>query len=204
VTVRFTLIFGLCCCSDCLTILPTPTLYELSVDKFSYLLNQRKKGSKSKDDKTPQRALDDLQKMVDYCMKPGCRRKCLLAHFGESNRDPRSVCRGNCDFCKDPRAVEKEIEEASASNDFSFQTRRKPEPKAKWDGQWGRPLGDDDSHFPDGDGDWDVDGLDITGNRQFGGYDDDGASRGKPSANAVLSKFEVSVSTCSWPHCGRQ
>ena len=99
--------------------------------------------------------------------------------------------------------MEKEIEEASASNDFSFQTRRKTEPKAKWDGQWGGPLGDDDSHFPDGDGDWDVDGLDITGNRQFGGYDDDDASRGKPSANAVLSKFEVSVSTCSWTHCGR-
>jgi hypothetical protein len=100
--------------------------------------------------------------------------------------------------------VEKEIEEASASNDFSFQTRRKPEPKPKWDGQWGRPLGDDDSHFADRDGDWDVDGLDITGNRQFSGYDDDGASRGKPSANAVLSKFEVSLLTCSWPHCDSQ
>jgi hypothetical protein len=135
-----------------------------------------------------------LQKMVDYCIKPGCRRKRLLAHFGESNIDPRSVCRGKCDFCKDPKAVEKEIEEASASNDFSFHTRRKAEPKS-WDGQWGRPLGDDDSAFADAGGDWDVDGLDITGKRQFGGYDDDGASRGKPSAEAVLSKFEVSVST---------
>lgn len=95
--------------------------------------------------------------------------------------------------------MEKEIEEASASNDFSFHTRRKAEPK--WDGQWGRPLGDDDSHFADADGDWDVDGLHITG--QFGGYDDDGASRGKPSADAVLSKFEVSVFKCSWPHCSR-
>jgi hypothetical protein len=140
--------------------------------------------------------------MVDYCIKPGCRRQRLLAHFGERNRDPKSVCRKNCDFCKDPKTVEKEIEEASASNDFSFQTRIKPKAKPQWDGQWGRPLGDDDSDY-DADGDWDVDGLNITGKRQFGGYDDDGTSRGKPSAAAVLSKFEVSVLTWSWPHCGR-
>jgi hypothetical protein len=161
------------------------------VDTFSYLINQRNKSSKKdpkkENEKSAQRALDDLQKMVDYCMKPGCRRKCLLAHFGERNIDPKSVCRRNCDYCKDPKTVEKEIEGASASNDFSFHTRRKAAPA--WDGQWDRPFGDDDPVFEGVDGDWDVDGLDITGRRQFGGDGDGGALRGKPSADAVLSKF---------------
>jgi hypothetical protein len=31
--------------------------------------------------------------------------------------------------------------------------------------QWGASV--DDDLFADGDGDWDVDGLDITGNEQF-------------------------------------
>lgn len=177
----------------------TSVLYfsKSDADKFAYLVNKQKgKKSKNKNDKSATHALEDLQRMIDYCITPGCRRKCLLQHFGERNVDPKTVCKGKCDFCKDPKGVEEAIEAATAENDFTFHT--KPKPETKWDGQWESPFGDDDPTSGEVDNDWEVDGLDITGARQFG-EENTSNSQHKPSAAAVLSKFEVSVYWCAAP-----
>jgi len=152
-------------------------------------MNKSSKSSKKDNEKTEREALDDLQRMVDYCMIPGCRRKCLLQHFGERNVDPRTMCFDKCDFCLDPKAVEKAIDSATASNDFTYHVQSKAKPS--WDGQWDHPAGENDQATKDTD--WNVDGLDITGVRTFDGEADGATSRGKPSAEAVLSKFEVKI-----------
>ena len=54
-------------------------------------------------------SLVELEGMVNYCIKPMCKRKYVLAHFGE-NTDASFVCRKGCDFCLDPAKVERDIQ----------------------------------------------------------------------------------------------
>ena len=111
------------------------------VSTFEYLVRMNK--SKQKD--ASLHALDALEKMVDYCTKPACRRQYLLRFFGEQNTNPKMVCQKSCDFCRNPDKVTKMIEAASCANDFSFHTTT----EKQWDGQWNAPHGDDDFNDDD-------------------------------------------------------
>lgn len=96
---------------------------------------------KSKKKDASVHTLQALEKMVDYCTKPCCRRHYLLKFFGEADTDPKTVCQRSCDFCRNPEKVTRIIEAASCVNDFSFHTAAAD--KKEWDGQWAAPPGDD-------------------------------------------------------------
>ncbi|CAM9755325.1 unnamed protein product, partial [Ascophyllum nodosum] len=68
------------------------------------------------------RATKAVEAVVAYCESPGCRRKALLAHFGEGTGTTAGgkkksggvkggdVCRGTCDWCGgDREKVEKDL-----------------------------------------------------------------------------------------------
>ena len=61
------------------------------------------------------RALLEIEGMVDYCIKPGCRRQYVLNHFGEKI-DPRIVCQKTCDYCMDPRKIEMAIQASECAS----------------------------------------------------------------------------------------
>jgi hypothetical protein len=162
------------------------------VSTFEYL--SRMKKSKQKDANL--HALDALEKMVDYCTKPGCRRQFLLKFFGEPNTDPSTVCRKSCDYCRNPDKVTKAIEAASCATDFGFHTAA----EKQWDGQWNGPH--DKDLLDDG-----VDkarllksnGLSLMGEDVGGADFESWAFAKKPSsvgfekASDVLAKYEVSA-----------
>lgn len=54
-------------------------------------------------------SLVELEGMVNYCIKPMCKRKYVLGHFGE-NIDSNMTCNKTCDFCLDPAKVERDIQ----------------------------------------------------------------------------------------------
>ncbi|KAL3757044.1 hypothetical protein ACHAWU_002883 [Discostella pseudostelligera] len=54
-------------------------------------------------------SLVELEGMVNYCIKPMCKRKYVLGHFGE-NIDANIVCNKTCDYCMDPAKVERNIQ----------------------------------------------------------------------------------------------
>jgi len=56
-------------------------------------------------------AITKLRAMAAYCETPGCRRRVLLAHFGEAY--PADSC-GACDCCTSPRREADATEEATA------------------------------------------------------------------------------------------
>ena len=168
------------------------------VSMFGYLARMKK--SKQKDANI--HALDALEKMVDYCTDPGCRRRYLLQFFGEQETDPKLVCRKTCDYCQRPEKVRKAIEAASCVTDFSFHTATSSE----WDGQWGKPHGDDESeNVNDSDDDFhESAGAKSQGLSLFGEEVDalsGDSSHVKPSgkvgfakASDILAKYEV----CWW------
>lgn len=168
---------------------------EKDARKFEFLVQQR---SSKGDEKGPQRALEALEKMVEYCMSPGCRRQYLLKHFGEQNSDPLSVCGGTCDFCKNPEQVERAIEQASTRNDFTYHTAK---PKSSsWNGQHEKPVDDDESLRDDEfDCSWRNCDLRITGEAPSDDpFTNESAKKppGDPftKASATLAKYEVSLS----------
>nr|GEV11094.1 ATP-dependent DNA helicase Q-like 3 isoform X1 [Tanacetum cinerariifolium] len=80
--------------------------------KMQFILNNaanKKSPSPSSQDASPKKSIDDFNLMVDYCETSGCRRKKILDGFGE--QVPTSVCKKTCDACKDPKLVEKYLEE---------------------------------------------------------------------------------------------
>jgi hypothetical protein len=55
-------------------------------------------------------------KVVDWAVEPGCRRRVLLAHFGEDMPLPGGRCadtgdrRGaGCDYCRDPKVRGRDV-----------------------------------------------------------------------------------------------
>ena len=65
-------------------------------------ISAQKRKSNIRDGVRPQtadHAMVELEGMIDYCTKPGCRRKHVLEHFGEEF-DATTQCRKTCDFCK--------------------------------------------------------------------------------------------------------
>ena len=80
-------------------------------EKFSYFIRvnaereAKKKGTQSQ---KVDHSLVELEGMVNYCIKPTCKRKYVLGHFGEII-DESSICKKTCDFCMDPKKVERNI-----------------------------------------------------------------------------------------------
>jgi len=88
--------------------------------KFEFLARQRKSRKDTDNDKSVDRALDALGKMVDYAITPHCRREYLLRHFGEKETHPKKVCAGTCDFCNNPSKVKDNISRAMGSMNSVF------------------------------------------------------------------------------------
>jgi superfamily II DNA/RNA helicase len=117
--------------------------------KFSYLIQQQNNSRKDAQTKklSTERSLDALHRMVNYCITPCCRRQYLLEHFGEKV-DVKHVCNRTCDYCQNPKLVEKRIDASHVVKDVIDTSKRsgnkRPGSPAKWDGQWSKPPGDDD------------------------------------------------------------
>lgn len=85
-------------------------------EKFSWLLKMNaEKAAKKKGKNTSSQAVDhsivELEGMVNYCTQPKCKRKFVLDHFGEQI-DASVVCNKTCDFCINPKKVERDIQAA--------------------------------------------------------------------------------------------
>lgn len=98
--------------------------------KYAFLIRKaaedKAKKSKNPMQQADDRNLDDLQKMVDYCMMQCCRRQFLLKHFGE-DIDPKIICHKTCDYCINPSNVIKAQEASSVSRavrDVKYQSFR--------------------------------------------------------------------------------
>ncbi len=110
-------------------------------------------------------SLVELEGMVNYCTKPICKRKYVLAHFGEYI-DASVVCRNSCDFCLDPTKVERDIQASECM--ASVVNSHRLIHAGRKDKQFGEkkfhhnPLGDGESVLDD-DGSYD----------DFLGYDDE-------------------------------
>lgn len=172
--------------------------------KFRWLIELQ--ASKSKEPRDPVNELAAVDEMEKYCIEPGCRRYRLLKHFGEKMENSRQICNGTCDYCQNPSKVEKAIEAAQAAASynstrfatigFGMENPENPGDRSS--------LEKEEDDFASPDGNWDVDGLQITGVVAASAPNDDndgGLSFGdtpdeKPAANfvkasAILSKYEA-------------
>lgn len=185
--------------------------------KFSYLIQMQSRSSKNPQasKKSMQRSLDALQRMVNYCVTPCCRRQYLLEHFGEK-MDPAAVCKETCDYCQNPKRVEQQIEGSqivqdvvNTRNGYSRGNHR-PSSPAKWDGQWKQPHGDDGNDDVDDWGEaWTENDLGITsssnGNNDMLVEQSGSAAASVPKgdsflkASSILDKYEV----CAVYECAR-
>ena len=140
-------------------------------------------------------SLVDLERMVDYCIKPGCKRKYILNHFGEKI-DASIVCKRTCDYCCDPKKVEMAIRTSECMTAVVDSHRLMHSGKWQHNDQklcHHNPLASDESQ----------DGYESDG---FTGLDDEGllgcndnigdnelmpGPKGFMKASSVLSKYEV-------------
>lgn len=106
--------------------LPSQSILYYSKDDaslFTFLIkkNAEREGRKTgqqRDGKAAQkldRALLEVEGMVDYCIKPGCKRQFVLGHFGEKI-DPKHTCKKTCDYCLNPRKVEMAIQASECAS----------------------------------------------------------------------------------------
>jgi RecQ zinc-binding len=103
--------------------------------------NAKNKGDEKASERNMLRKLEQLQEMQEYCCKLKCRRNTLIQHFGGTPVD----CKMTCDYCCNPKKVEQATTAAKAIKDTRNQYKKKGKDGAPaWDGQWGRPHGDDD------------------------------------------------------------
>lgn len=186
--------------------------------KFSFLIKKamenkinKPKGANiahSNDVKEDSRSLAALEGMVDYCIRPGCRRKYLLHHFGEDIDD--NICNNKCDFCINPSRVEKLICDAEQSEVVKHVFRQKhfngirgkgkSSPSKEWDGQWTGPPegGNCDDEFGDFDETLGPGDLGITGyvcaddpSEDYGIADKNKRLGGFVKATSILKKYEM-------------
>jgi RecQ family ATP-dependent DNA helicase len=170
--------------------------------KFQWLIGQQKKSKKSSSSSSTdainlERKLAALEQMVDYCTTPACRRNALIRHFGGTTVD----CQATCDYCKDPKKVERTIQSAAVLKDVKQQldaNKRfsKKSKQKQWDGQWKAPHGD---RYDDDERDWGDDGM-VGDLRVTDGVGNDGDYKkskksygGFVKASSILSKYEVST-----------
>lgn len=86
-------------------------------DKFAFLVKiNAEKAAKKKGNQhaIASRQIDhslvELEGMVSYCIKPTCKRKHVLGHFGENIDVTNVVCNKTCDYCIDPKKVKRDIQ----------------------------------------------------------------------------------------------
>ncbi|GMH45160.1 hypothetical protein BSKO_13117 [Bryopsis sp. KO-2023] len=60
--------------------------------------------------KARERRVEAFDEVVQYCLSVSCRRKIILGCFGE--RMPKGMCRRSCDFCKNPKGLERAMDRA--------------------------------------------------------------------------------------------
>ena len=105
--------------------LPSQSILYYSKDdasKFTFLVKKNAEKARQKagerDGKVSQkldRALLEIEGMVNYCIKAGCKRQYVLNHFGEKI-DPKITCKKTCDYCLDPRKVEMAIQASECAS----------------------------------------------------------------------------------------
>jgi hypothetical protein len=162
--------------------------------KFQWLIRQQKqqKSKNKKDSNTNvEHKLQSLEQMVQYCTTPTCRRNALIRHFGGTPVE----CQGTCDFCKDPKKMERVIQSAAVIKDVK-QPFLKNKVDTPWNGQWNGPHDDDkDWGIDDGMvGDLRVTGP-LGGVQNSGDYDKPSSTKklgGFTKASSILAKYEVS------------
>jgi len=158
---------------------------------FEYLARQT--NGKNNGEKAAERALEALEKMIEYAMRPGCRRQFLLKHFGEKETHPAKVCNRTCDFCRNPERVRKFIGHAQAATSSFFISNKPTSPVQ--DGQWDKPHGDEDED-DDADDAFDArhrgsNNLTITGNdADFLSLKDPAPGIKDRKASDILDKYE--------------
>ena len=191
--------------------LPAVSILYYSKDeasKFSYLIQQQNNSHKDPQSrkKSIEHSLNALHRMVNYCITPCCRRQYLLEHFGEKV-DAKQVCNRTCDFCQNPKQIDKRIDASHVVKDVLDNTNRykneEPDYQEKWDGQWSKPHGDDGEEEDDWQDTWTAGDLGIT---NYAGAEDPANNEEgtasvamMPSDNSfarsasILDKYEVRV-----------
>lgn len=166
------------------------------VHKFKFLI--RKQSSCGNADKKKsaevnlERKLSQLEDMNKYCIDLKCRRNTLVGHFGGKPVD----CGKTCDYCSDPKKVEKALRSAKAIRDVRTQSRGKCQ-QQQWDGQWDGPHEELLC-----DNDWGGKGLVVGDLRITGPLEVDprtsgfetkkvGPKAGFVKASDILSKYEA-------------
>jgi hypothetical protein len=120
-------------------------------ETFAFLIRQQQQQKKKKNnnnnnnEQAQNTNLEALEKMVEYCTTPTCRRNYLIRHFGGSPLD----CQKTCCYCMNPQKVERAIQGAAVIQDVMQSSRRlmqHNQRKKKMqdnNGQWSGPHGDD-------------------------------------------------------------
>lgn len=153
---------------------------------FAYLIRtqESRKGGNG-NDATAKRNQEALQQVIDYCTNTHCRRQYVLKHFGEKETDPKAVCQKACDYCCNPQKVERTIQSSVAARTISFQRKQSTRSNTTFDGQWGKPHGDDE--FFDAEDDYTVGGLRITS-----------SLNGDNDVPVVIEGFKTAKSMIDW------
>ncbi|GMH13760.1 hypothetical protein Nepgr_015601 [Nepenthes gracilis] len=100
--------------------LPSQSLLYYGIDdrkRMEFILSNaesKKLESSSLQDGSSRRSLVDFKQVIEYCEGSNCRRKKILASFGEEVSE--LLCKKTCDACKHPNIVAKQLEELNACN----------------------------------------------------------------------------------------
>jgi RecQ family ATP-dependent DNA helicase len=191
--------------------LPSASILYYSKDdasKFTFLVKQNAEKTAQKNgqlDRTAAQKLDhallEIKGMVDYCLKPGCKRQYLLFHFGEKI-DPNHLCKKTCDYCLNPAKVEMSIQASECASAVimsqkSWHTQRNANSETKYPSNptaSDESLADQDQESDDEFGMDQNDGL--LGITSYAGYDEmiqePLAKKGRfVKASIVLKKYET-------------
>ncbi|KAG7363525.1 ATP-dependent DNA helicase RecQ [Nitzschia inconspicua] len=166
------------------------------VRKFKFLIQKQSSSTnrdgQKKDQTNLKRKLSQLADMERYCTELKCRRNTLIRHFGGDAVD----CKRTCDFCCNPKEIERALRSAKAVKDARNQISGRGKQK-QWDGQWDGPH--EESFYDD---DWGEHGMMVGDLRVTGPLEvDPGSPEIKPSehrssvrfvkASDILSKYEA-------------
>ncbi|KAL3806852.1 hypothetical protein ACHAXA_008240 [Cyclostephanos tholiformis] len=172
---------------------------------FAYLLKsnaEREGKNKGKRSQKVDHSLMELEGMVNYCIKPMCKRKYILGHFGEEIDE--SVCKKTCDYCIDPRKVEREINashcmsavvnshrlmRAGRVKSMNEGKKYHHDPLADNEGPIDDHILEDDDYFGNDDGLLGI--TDHVGEDEFTSSSKTTKQRGFVKASQVLSKYEA-------------
>lgn len=171
---------------------------------FAYLLKKNAESNAKKKGRQYQKvdqSLVELEGMVNYCIKPTCKRKYVLGHFGEIINES-TICKKTCDFCMDPKKVEREIRAShcmSAVANSHRLMRAGEDKRKKVDNKYHHnPLADDEGLADDYGLEDDYLGNDegLSEIMNYAGDDDLISStttkqKGFVKASSVLSKYEA-------------